>query len=92
LDAGQFKVSEEKKRMSDSKQIDDGGPSFPSAETRQNANGDFSPGFAGMSLRDWFAGQALAGLSTIEDLTTFKTAKIAYDIADEMIFKLNEKQ
>ena len=39
---------------------DDGGPAFP-AGTYCNNFGDEVP-MRGMSLRDWFAGQALAGL------------------------------
>ena len=41
--------------MSDTKQIDDGGPAFPSDNFGQ-------PSALGMSLRDWFAGMALQGL------------------------------
>ena len=37
----------------------DGGPAFPEAIAVGPA-GDVYPGFSGMSLRDWFAGQALA--------------------------------
>ena len=36
----------------------DGGPAFPEAIAVGPA-GDVYPGFSGMSLRDWFAGQAL---------------------------------
>jgi hypothetical protein len=50
--------------------IDDGGPAFPSGESfhvkdvitglsTKHSKGAF---YDGMSLRDWFAGQALAGL------------------------------
>ncbi len=38
---------------------DNGGPAFP--RTVQNWNGHMEA-FDGMSLRDWFAGQALAGI------------------------------
>ena len=40
--------------------IEDGGPAFP------NAGGSDSPlyGAYGMSLRDWFAGQALMGITS----------------------------
>ena len=37
----------------------DGGPAFPEAIAVGPA-GDVYPGFSGMTLRDWFAGQALA--------------------------------
>jgi hypothetical protein len=36
----------------------DGGPAFP----LQSIGPDFNPGYHGMTLRDWFAGQALAGI------------------------------
>jgi len=36
----------------------DGGPAFPEAIAVGPA-GDVYPGFSGMSLRDWFAGQAV---------------------------------
>lgn len=39
--------------------IDDGGPAFP--RTVQHFN-DYMEGKDGMTLRDWFAGQALAGM------------------------------
>ena len=44
----------------------------------------------GMTLRDWFAGQALASMAVyIEDGETFPcdTAEIAYMYADEMMFE-----
>ena len=37
--------------------INDGGPAFPVAMN------EISGAYCGMTLRDWFAGQALAGLS-----------------------------
>ena len=40
----------------------DGGPAYPVAPS-WNPNGDMvEGGFPGMSLRDWFIGQALAGM------------------------------
>lgn len=39
----------------------------------------------GLSLRDYFAGQALAGLSSIADLSEPKITRWAYEIADDMI-------
>jgi len=41
--------------------INDGGPAFPEA-IAVGPSGDVYPGMGGMSLRDWFAGQALTGL------------------------------
>ena len=77
-----------------------GGPAFP---TQQKTGGAFlgSDGLlhdetlqmGGMSLRDWYAGQALAGLIACPDSPdakdwpemTSKTASFAYDYADAMI-------
>ena len=59
--------------------INDGGPAFPeTSDVRWN----------GMTLRDYFAGQVIAGLASSDrfmDTTNEHTAKIAYDQADAMI-------
>jgi len=50
---------EERKAMSDRK---DGGPAFPAIEADIGGNGQFYYfSVGGMTLRDWFAGQALIG-------------------------------
>ena len=62
----------------------DGGNAFPSAG-----------GPAGMSLRDWFAGQALAGMSrshvegTVDDYLPQFVAQDAYNLADAMLAARN---
>lgn len=62
--------------------ISDGGPAFP----LQSIGPDFMPGHCGMSLRDWFAGQALAGLCTLEsDCSCDGYAHDAYLYADAML-------
>ena len=61
-----------------STQPNDGGPAFPRADDVANSN-------AGMSLRDWFAGQALAGILAKGDYYTEDAAKSAYFAADSMI-------
>ena len=42
----------------------DGGPAFPLPDAAPNGNGDVLSHYIqpGMSLRDWFAGQAMAGI------------------------------
>jgi hypothetical protein len=65
------------------KQREDGGPAFPhSIDTHphpQTVQG------AGMTLRDWFAGQALANAYTHDAGSPDNVAKWAYQIADAMI-------
>jgi hypothetical protein len=65
----------------------DGGPAFP----RDNA-GDYT-GQDGMSLRDWFAGQALTGTlaAGAQDFEAGgKIAREAYVIADAMLATRNQ--
>lgn len=60
---------------------EDGGPAFPVAP-------DDLVGSKGMSLRDWFAGQALPMLADIghdEDWTPAHVAEMAYHYADAML-------
>ena len=63
---------------------DDGGPAFPFAE----ATTDFSVS-PGMTLRDWFAGQALSTMREPEYTSFEKIAGIAYKTADAMIAARN---
>lgn len=69
---------------------DDGGPAFPTPEDKF---GEYSQS---MSLRDWFAGQAAAGIASSVDIMTsaalakqlspeFVVAEMAYEIADAML-------
>ena len=63
----------------------DGGPAFP--QTRVAVGQDQHIGQAssyGMSLRDWFAGQALAGGECSSNYIS-DIAATAYKIADEML-------
>jgi hypothetical protein len=75
--------------------INDGGPAFP----LQSIGPDFPPGHVCMTLRDWFAGQALNGLlsdyqsvgaigKTAKEANAGRiatTAEIAYGYADAML-------
>ncbi len=71
-------------------QINDGGPAFPSPDTRGYN------GVPGMTLRDWFAGMAANG--SVEYANFHKTdnvktaADYAYKIADAMLVKRERKE
>lgn len=76
----------------------DGGPAFPVP-----IPGGYAPKMTleeirqtcGMSLRDWFAGQALAGIMSSRDFTPYRSGlqgheighltKSAYQLADNML-------
>lgn len=64
----------------------DGGPAFPVADTF-HPDGQIQYGTNGMSLRDWFAGQALAGMLSSEYRPDGEGAKAnwAYELADAML-------
>jgi hypothetical protein len=58
---------------------DNGGPAFP------HQKDDGSP-YWGMSLRDWFAGQALVGIATNRTARPYEQdAEQAYRYADAML-------
>lgn len=69
---------------------DDGGPAFPQLPV-DFGNGPEDPGpfkMGGMSLRDYFAGQALIGYNMsaeYRNLSDDKTAAWAYATADAML-------
>ena len=70
---------------------DNGGPAFPQAPIKWNdGNGDcVATGSTGMSLRDWFAGMALQGFSSVpsivDELPWDSIASMSYDMADSML-------
>lgn len=63
--------------------VDDGGPAFPEFSN----GGILGPTLqSGMTLRDYFAGQALAGpMVSYEEHTFDAAARVAYALADAMI-------
>lgn len=70
---------------------DDGGSAFPSVEYDRDSAGQMSPRYTeyGMSLRDYFAGQALAGMAMtvnwFEPEDQSGAAVASYRIADAML-------
>ena len=66
----------------------DGGPAFP-ATVQEDIDGypRYAAGNVGMSLRDYFAGQALAGMlaDSTRQSSLENYADDAYDIADAML-------
>lgn len=66
------------------KPIKDGGPAYP----LQAIGPDFPPGYSGMSLRDWLAGQALQGICAHVDTWGLRVNELSiksYYIADAML-------
>lgn len=83
--------------MDTPKPINTGGPAFPTAQTN-GAGAKWTD--EGMTLRDWFAGQALpaiyatddvivslgeGGRRTTRDATATDIARFAYQLADAML-------
>ena len=74
-----------------SKKYSDGGPAFPVPKDSEGGWEDDDcttwRHFHGMSLRDWFAGQAFGGIMVDPNAPPARvTAKIAYEIADAMLW------
>jgi len=71
--------------MNTQPEIIDGGPAFPRLYARSDEDGR-----SGMALRDWFAGQALSGMSFRPDYSfgpnDEDVATRAYAIADAMLY------
>ena len=67
--------------------IDDGGPAFPRPVSFSKEGGTHR-GTIGMSLRDYFAGQALAGILSSDNKPECddRKAEWAYNLADSMLF------
>jgi hypothetical protein len=66
----------------------DGGAAFPSQLREARDPGDHDPQ-GGMSLRDWFAGQALAGMTankvTLAASDARRIPELAFAFADAMV-------
>jgi len=74
--------------------VDDGGPAFPS-EQGHIPNGTWNQTYdPGMSLRDWFAGQALMGACANPELCDVEAYKHiprrSYEAADAMIKEIEK--
>ncbi len=76
-------------------------PAFPQALTVSPCGDVYSsnqlyPGSGGMTIRDWFAGQALAGLSANphawEEKLPEQWAVMAYELADFMLAERSKKE
>jgi hypothetical protein len=73
---------------------DDGDPAFPSEQGR-TSDGLWNQTYnSGMTLRDWFAGQALMGLATLMAHPKAPgeegQAIVAYKLADAMLRERNK--
>jgi hypothetical protein len=70
---------------------DNGGPAFPGETVvRTGLHSTTRVNNGGMTLRDWFAGQALAGYFAYyhaghQNTATIDTAKYMYQMADAML-------
>jgi len=62
-----------------------GGPAFPVTFEGGSNNGDAPFFHEGMTLRDYFAGQALAGTGNVNYHTIKEMAETCYKIADAML-------
>lgn len=62
----------------------DGGAAFPSADVRDENGCGIAEGSRGMTLRDWFAGQALAS-GYCSSTSVQVTVESAYRVADWML-------
>lgn len=71
--------------------INTGGPAFPFVQWRSPDGMIHSDLSAGMTLRDWFAGQALQGalshLVGVKDAGPEGYAKRSYEYADAMLYE-----
>lgn len=73
--------------------INDGGPAFPRPVSHSDEGGTHF-GFTGMTLRDYFAGQALAGILASANFGNVKDwiGGKAYEAADSMLAARERKE
>jgi len=76
------------------KEINDGGSAFPMTGFLSQMEGEAASHYDnkpqyGMSLRDWFAGQALSGMCSRE-WHMESTVRVAFAVADAMIAARNK--
>ena len=70
--------------MTDTSKVPDE-PAFPIPDFHF-PEGQVQPGHNGMTLRDYFAGQALAGIMGCDDIVPLEVAAVeSYRVADEML-------
>lgn len=70
---------------------DDGGPAFPRPKVINPINGMVEhPGEPGLTMRDYFAAQALKNISLVGE-TPARVADWAYSLADAMLTERNKK-
>lgn len=74
--------------------INDGGPAFPSGKSEKTGYENTLPYYEGMTLRDWFAGQALQGILSqpLDSDCAFNPglrASSAFEYADAMLTARN---
>jgi hypothetical protein len=76
--------------------INDGGPAFPRPATKGSSGSIIRESQNGMTLRDWFAGQALAGFCAAPRDRRNNDNKVmatgAYTAADAMLAAREGKQ
>jgi len=79
--------------MNDTKQlINDGGPAFPCASSMIVNGKQATVPAQGMTLRDYFAGKALAGMPWHREIAVKEQAKECFQIADAMLAESKRKE
>lgn len=70
---------------------DENMPAFPvPCDSEGNSGRTHEQGLSGMSLRDYFAGQALSGMVIDQKRFPSQYAHLAYQVADEMLRQRQE--